>query len=271
MRKSISTILLLLLMTTAVATADPWPCDCAGGVEESGSYWSLLDFLGSPLENGDRVYTAWTGPDGEIDPPDKTGGVTGDDSLLTIGSMEYGGFFFSVTTWSMMDDKHPRAGDLIYCRIFDGSQGEIGPSNYYADSQLHPVENTIGETFFCLFPGDPGNGYTDTPVPGSTPVEENVSAGVPSGFVLFPNRPNPFNASTEIRYRLAGNGPVSLRIFNTLGQEVRRLVEGDQAAGDHAVVWNGRDDAGRELASGIYLCRLQAEGSARTVKMVLLR
>jgi hypothetical protein len=183
----------------------------------------------------------------------------------------YGGFFFSVTTWSVGDGKHPLAGDLIYCRIFDGPQGDIGPSNYYADSQFHEVVNTIGEVFYCEFPGDPGNGYTDTPVSGGTTVEENLSAEVPAGFVLFPNRPNPFNASTGIRYRLPEDAAVSLRVFNTLGQEVRQLVDGEQAAGEYHLTWDGRDEAGRDLASGIYFCRLQVGGYAETVKMVLLR
>ena len=271
MRTSWFLMALLFLSAVVSASANPWPCDCYGGFDSTGAYWSLLDFRGAPLEDGDWVYAAWTGSDGEIDPPDKTGGVTGDDSLLSAGSVEYSVFFFSVTTWSVVDGKHPLAGDLIYCRIFDGPQGEIGPPNYYADSQPHAVVNTIGEVFYSEFPGDPGNGYTDTPVTGGTPVEGNESGEPPTGFALFPNRPNPFNASTGIRYRLAREGPVTLGIFNTVGQQVRRLADGHQPAGEHAAIWDGRDGAGRELASGIYFCRLQAGAFSQTVKMVLLR
>jgi len=270
-KKSFLSALLLLLLTAAVAFADPRPCDCHGGVDETGAYWFLLDFLGSPLEDGDWVYAAWTGPDGEIDPPDQTGGVTGDDSLLVASEVEYSTFFFTVTTWSELDGKHPGAGDFIYTRMFDGPRDGIDPSHYYADSQPHQVVNDLFENFYSRFPGDPGNGYTDTPVPEGTPVEESVSDELPSEFALFPNRPNPFNASTEVRYRLPENSPVSLKVFNTLGQQVRHLVEAEQPAGEHAVVWDGRDGAGRELSSGIYFCRLQAGGYAETVKMVLLR
>ncbi len=270
-KKIFLTAVFLPLLAAGAALAEPWPCDCAGGVDETGTYWFLLDFFGTPLPDGDWVYTAWTGPDGEIDPPDGFGMVTGDDSLLISGTMEYSAFFLSVTTWSVTDGKHPMAGDLIYCRIFDGPPSEIGSSNYYADSQLYAVVNDLGELFYCQFPGDPGNGHTATPVPGGTPVEENSSPLTPAGFALFPNRPNPFNASTEIRYRLPEDGPVSLRIFNTLGQEVRRLVQAHQAAGDHSILWGGRDDAGNELSSGLYFCRLQTGEFAQTVKMVLLR
>ena len=264
-------VLIFLSASLNVAAAAPWPCDCHGGVDDTGAYWFLTDFYGSPLEDGDWVYAAWVGPDGQIDPPDGSGGVTGDDSLLTFSLVQFSVFFFSVTTWAEEDGKHPVAGDLIYVRLFDGPQSVIGPSHYYADSQMYQVMNEFGENFFCLFPGDPGNGYTDTPVPGGTSVEENVSSGGPSDYALLPNRPNPFNASTEIRYHLPEAGLASLRIFNPLGQEVRRLVRADQASGEYAVIWDGRDDAGRELASGLYFCRLQAGGYAETVKMVLLR
>jgi len=246
-KKTFLPALLLLLMIAAAVSADPRPCDCHGGVDETGVYWFLLDFLGTPLEDGDWVYAAWAGPDGEIDPPDKTGGVTGDDSLLIASLVEYSSFFFTVTTWSELDGKHPMAGDFIYTRMFDGPQAGIGPSHYYADSQPYQVMNDMFENFFCQFPGDPGNGYTDTPVSGGTPVEEGSSPERPFTFALFSNRPNPFNASTEVRYRLAENGPVSLSIFNTLGQQVRRLVQAEQAAGEYAVIWDGRDGAGREL------------------------
>jgi hypothetical protein len=271
LRKLFLITALLQFLTTGVGSAAPWPCDCWGGTDGTGTYWFLLDFLGAPLEDGDWVYTAWVGSDGEIDPPDGSGMATGDDSLLTSAEMEYSSFFYSATTWAVEDGQHPMLGDRIYCRIFDGPRSEIGPSNHYADSQLYQVVNELGENFYCRFPGDPGNGHTDTPIPGGTPVEESTSAGMPSSFTLFPNRPNPFNAATEIRYRLPGDDPVSLKIFNTLGQEVRRLVDAAQAAGEHSVIWDGRDDAGRELSSGLYFCRLQAGEYAQTVKMVLLR
>jgi hypothetical protein len=232
----------------------------------------LLDISGIPLQDGDWVYAAWTGPDGQIDQPNISGGVTNDDVLLINAVLEYSNFFFTVTTWAPEDGNHPMTGELIYCRMFDGRKEEIGPANFYADSQTYEVTNIFGEEFFCLFPGDPGAGHTNTPVPGGTVVEVVTASGIPSEFALFPNRPNPFNASTEIRYCLPADGAVSLKIFNTLGQEVRSLVEGDQAAGEYHVMWNGRDGCGMELSSGLYFCHLQVEEAfSRTVKMVLLR
>jgi flagellar hook assembly protein FlgD len=93
----------------------------------------------------------------------------------------------------------------------------------------------------------------------------------PNDFVLHPNFPNPFNASTEIRYQLSQDADVSLRIYNFAGQTVRTLADTKQPAGEYAVAWDGNDDAHQEVASGIYFCRFQAGDAAETIKMVLVR
>jgi hypothetical protein len=104
------------------------------------------------------------------------------------------------------------------------------------------------------------------PVPATVPPDP-----LPQRCVLNQNYPNPFNASTRIRYRTPQEGQVTLEVFNILGQEVRCLVRADQPAGEHTVVWDGRDDDGRGLPSGIYFGRLQAGNFGKTVKMVYLR
>jgi hypothetical protein len=81
--------------------------------------------------------------------------------------------------------------------------------------------------------------------------------GPPAGFRLYPNYPNPFNPQTTIRYLLPGSGKVRLRIMNVLGQVVRTLVDGLQERGEHAVVWDGRSDAGWLLPSGMYMVEMQ--------------
>jgi len=88
---------------------------------------------------------------------------------------------------------------------------------------------------------------------------------------LHQNYPNPFNPETKITYQLPVRSEVSLRIYNTLGQEVRRLVQATQEAGRYEVVWNGRDDQGRQLSTGFYLFRLSAGDFTMTRKMILLR
>lgn len=93
----------------------------------------------------------------------------------------------------------------------------------------------------------------------------------PPAFALEPNCPNPFNASTVIRYRLAAPARVELTIYNLVGQEVRRLVHAARPGGEHRVVWDGRDERGRTLGSGVYLYRLQAGRKHMARKLLLLR
>ncbi len=89
---------------------------------------------------------------------------------------------------------------------------------------------------------------------------------------LLPNRPNPFNPRTEIRFELARDGAPRLAVYDVRGQRVRELLAGEPlAAGAHAVVWDGRDDAGREVPSGLYLARLIAEGVRLDRKLLLAR
>ena len=94
---------------------------------------------------------------------------------------------------------------------------------------------------------------------------------VPLAFGLQQNYPNPFNPTTQIQYQLARSADVRLTIHNLVGQSVRSLVAGEQAAGVHTAEWDGRSDAGQRVESGLYLYRLEAPGFVRTRKMVLVQ
>lgn len=88
---------------------------------------------------------------------------------------------------------------------------------------------------------------------------------------LAPNRPNPFNPATTIPYSLAAPSGVSLHIYDAAGRMVRRLVDDVQTAGGHTASWDGRDDRGVAVASGVYFCRLRAGDVTDTRRMVLLK
>jgi hypothetical protein len=90
-------------------------------------------------------------------------------------------------------------------------------------------------------------------------------------YALAQNYPNPFNSSTEIRYRTPVDGDMTLKIFNTLGQHVRTLVDADLQANWYTVTWDGRDDGGQKVASGVYFCRLKVGDFCKTIKMVLVK
>ena len=95
---------------------------------------------------------------------------------------------------------------------------------------------------------------------------------LPESITLYPNLPNPFNPETTIRFAMPATDTVRLAIFDLMGQEIRILVEGFQPAGQHSAIWDGRDDAGRAVSSGVYFYRLSNEKGRYLVgKMLLLR
>ncbi len=120
----------------------------------------------------------------------------------------------------------------------------------------------------------------DPASPSSLPVTvtvgeaTNVAGPTPPAVrrTLLDNRPNPFNPQTAIQFDSAARGEVILSIYTLNGRLVRRLVDQVLDSGSHEVVWNGRDDRNREMASGIYLARLETVDGRRTSrKLTLLR
>ena len=108
-------------------------------------------------------------------------------------------------------------------------------------------------------------------LPVLTGVEEKSGEGIPREMVLHQNYPNPFNPSTQIRYDLNSKCWVSLKIYNLLGQEVCTLVHALQPSGVYLTRWDGRNDARGLLGSGVYFCRIIANGFSDTRKMILVR
>jgi len=101
-----------------------------------------------------------------------------------------------------------------------------------------------------------------------TAVERN---DVPDGFALAQNTPNPFNPLTVITYGLAGDGHVELIVYNILGQQVRWLVNEYKPAGTYSVVWDGTDELGNRLHSGLYFYRIKAGSFTRTRKLMMIK
>jgi photosystem II stability/assembly factor-like uncharacterized protein len=93
----------------------------------------------------------------------------------------------------------------------------------------------------------------------------------PRTFEVNQNYPNPFNASTWIEYFLPTSSDVRLEVFDILGSRVRTLVQSNQEAGKHKVIWNGENDASEPMASGVYVYRMTANGLIGSKKMILIR
>jgi len=93
----------------------------------------------------------------------------------------------------------------------------------------------------------------------------------PTKFNLGQNAPNPFNEGTLISYSLAQDGPAKLEVYNILGQRTKTLVDGFESAGPHDVWWDGRDDRGKSVASGIYFYRLTTGKFSESKKMIVIK
>ena len=104
-------------------------------------------------------------------------------------------------------------------------------------------------------------------------VEPSVSDDVvtPHPNRLKGNYPNPFNPSTTIEFSIQNPGKIELSIYNLRGQKVKSLVSDHLGSGLHKVVWNGEDDQGREVGSGIYLVRMQSSGYTMSKKITLIK
>ena len=107
-------------------------------------------------------------------------------------------------------------------------------------------------------------------------LEQLLAALTPTETRLLPNYPNPFNPETWIPYRLAEDAFVTLTIYDQTGQVVRTLDVGHRIASDYesrskAVYWDGRNDVGEQVASGVYFYHLSAGDYSSTRKMVILK
>jgi hypothetical protein len=150
----------------------------------------------------------------------------------------------------------PSSGNLIASPVgasFLDAGWTSASGHYYKVSAVDHHDNQSG---FALL--------TPAAVTGADP-------SLPVSTYLDQNFPNPFNPSTTISFGLDTRSEVALRIYDSSGALVRALVAGERPAGAHVANWDGRDDAGRAVATGIYYCRLDAGGKMLTRKMLLLK
>ncbi len=96
-------------------------------------------------------------------------------------------------------------------------------------------------------------------------------SALPATFELAQNFPNPFNPTTTIRFGLPQQSRVTLKIYNLLGEEIATLIDETRPAGFHAAVWDGRDQAGQSVASGVYVYQLVGDGVRLTRKLLMLK
>ena len=148
--------------------------------------------------------------------------------------------------------------------FFDsGSLDSTGTSNVVVDTSAGLVYAEVAHFSDIVVARKPSN----------TTGTASETARVPRVSMLYGNYPNPFNPETEIRFDLAGAGTRTIRltIYNIMGQEIRTLVHGAYAPGSHRVRWDGRDNAGHSVGTGLYIYRLEGPEFVFSRRMVLVR
>jgi hypothetical protein len=172
-------------------------------------------------------------------------------SRLAYCSLIYGN---DIGYWSDNDpsDLDCIASDPLFCDL------EAGDLTLHSNSPALPENNDCGDLM----------GFFGVGCTVASGVEDSLPSAVTA---LLGNHPNPFNPSTTVEFALARDGQVVLEVVDLKGRRVARLVSEHRSAGQHTVRWDGRDDAGREVPSGIYLARLVAAGSVSAHRLALIR
>ncbi|MBX2820565.1 MAG: T9SS type A sorting domain-containing protein [Rhodothermaceae bacterium] len=210
------------------------------------------------------------------------------------GGTKIAGGEYLVVSWTNLDNNNTNDAEVgLYnagtfdfddeTRLIDYMQWGVG------DHRRARVAETAGIWTASEFVAAPSAGqsmqYVDNGVPGAgnwvlgdpTPGEENGVAtaveneqSIPSDFSLVGNFPNPFNPTTTIVYELGRSGEAALSVYNILGQKVIDLFSGSQLAGRYEYIWDGRDDRGTAVASGVYFYRLSLDGEPGASRVMTL-
>ena len=104
---------------------------------------------------------------------------------------------------------------------------------------------------------------------GTVAVDDMI--GIPSNFALNQNYPNPFNPTTTLRFDLPRNTEINISIHDLLGKKVARLASQPMGPGYYSISWNGKNEIGQSVPSGIYIARLVTPGYSKSIKMLLLK
>ncbi|MBT3342839.1 MAG: T9SS type A sorting domain-containing protein [Gemmatimonadetes bacterium] len=154
-----------------------------------------------------------------------------------------------------------KVGDNYQARITRIVEGFRGPM----DAEI--VDNRI----YVIERSGPLGLWEITLPRGRMTAVESESSTTPRFEALDQNYPNPFNPTTTITYRLDAPGSVKLAVFDLAGQRIRRLVDAYRVAGVYVAEWDGNDDQGRRVASGVYLYRLQTATTTMSRRLTLLK
>ena len=170
------------------------------------------------------------------------------------------------------------SSDFLTWMSTDRTSGTIAPGDSQAvQLRIHPFGSPVGNYYGVqrVTGNTPDVGRVRVGLRIITGVGENPSQ-LPTEFAVSQNYPNPFNPTTRIKYNLPVQATVVLKIYNLLGQEVATLANAPQAAGYYEATWDGRNNFGTNVSSGVYFYRFEATSNsgqefANLKKMLFLK
>jgi len=176
-------------------------------------------------------------------------------SGLCVGAGVWRGDILGIAVWQ--DDDRTKAvdgfqpGERMVFRLWDKSK----------DKEIElSARHAKGDGFFA------GGPFTSVELSAHSDVEISLQK-----VEVHQNYPNPFNPATTISFNLPKSSKVTLKIYNLLGQEVRTLADHVMEAGSHSISWDGKDNSGDPVSSGVYFYRLNAGESKVVRKMIFMR
>ena len=235
-----------------------------------GETWTYYDIDNSPLR-GDLANIA-----------------IAEDNTKWIATSE-GYYSFDGTTWTSYEDAKNKSyyPGMQPNDIFIDNDGTVW---FMVSGYLHSFDGTVWDdhgkmkfgsvmgTQFVIDQSDEvwivsmtGTGFIGSFNKNAIKTEVAEGDEIPATLAITGNYPNPFNPSTTIEFTVARAGLAQLDIYNIAGQKVRTLLNDTMTAGTHSLVWNGRDDYGRALSSGVYFSRITLSGQSATKRMLLMK
>ena len=155
---------------------------------------------------------------------------------------------------------------------WQGSIDENQPESITVTVPQNFLESGIYNATVRVHTNDPANEIVEIPLTAEIITVSNNNDSVPLvSSALKQNYPNPFNPETTINFYVAKNGEVIIDVYDLKGRKVKTLVENTYNKGSHSVVWNGKNEQGNDVASGVYLYRMRNGGFSSTRKMILLK
>ncbi len=199
--------------------------------------------------------------------------------VLTKDSESFTALFPEVTNY-VGDFDFGLAGGGELLRLYDGNATLIDSVLYEDEGDWSTLPDGQGNTLELIdansdnylaenWQASMGNGTPGSA--NSSGVTPNSDESVQAVTMELSNYPNPFNPQTTISYNITENGKVKLTVFNAKGQVVKTLVNASQNSGKHTVVWDGHDNRGKKVSSGLYFYRLENAGNSKINKMIMMK